>query len=427
MSYPKESVKLNSRLALLQPYPVEKLAQLFAGEKANTALSPINLSVGEPKHYVPECVQEELNSGLDALAYYPTTKGKYELREVIADWLTQRHQLSKLDPDTQVLPTQGSREALFALTQIIADDVTSKGAVGEGLALCPNPFYQIYEGASLLAGLRPYFMNTLASNHYRITWSNIPVSVWKKVQLVFICTPGNPCGGVMSLDEWELLFQLSDKYGFIIVSDECYGEIYCDENKPPLGSLEAAERLGRSDFKNLVALGSLSKRSNVPGLRSGFAAGDARIMKAFTQYRTYHGSAMGGLVQDISARLWQDESHVQENRRLYQEKFDLFYRIISPVLPVTKPEASFYYWLDVGMSDLDFAVQLRREENITVLPGSMLSKAVNGINPGDGYVRIALVSTVEETLEAAHRIRRFIEKRRSEYVFPQADRELCVV
>ncbi|HVK54353.1 MAG TPA: succinyldiaminopimelate transaminase [Burkholderiales bacterium] len=396
---------MNPKLQLLQPYPFEKLRQLFKEVIPNAQVKPINLSIGEPKHPTPQFIREALSRSLDGLANYPVTIGRDSLREAIADWLKRRYSVARIDPITQVIPTLGSREALFSLAQAVLD--SSKA---DGLVLCPNPFYQIYEGAALLAGLRPHFINTLPETRFRHDWGSVPEEIWRRVQLVFTCSPGNPSGAVMTLDEWRELFALSDKYGFVIVADECYTEIYFEENNPPLGALDAAERLGRGDFPRLVVLGSLSKRSNVPGMRSGFAAGDASIIKQFTLYRTYHGSAMGGAIQSASEAAWKDEAHVRENRRLYAEKFETFYNIVNPVLPLTKPAASFYYWVRTPIDDKEFAVRLLRDVNVTVLPGSLLGRDAHGLNPGQNFVRVALVSSIAESTEAAHRIRNFIEK-----------------
>jgi len=396
---------MNPKLQHLQPYPFEKLRQLFNGILPNPQLKPINISLGEPKHATPQFIREALSNNLDGLAGYPTTIGRDSLRQAIADWLQHRYGVTQIDPTTQVIPTLGSREALFSFAQAVLD-----GGKGDGLVLCPNPFYQIYEGAALLAGLQPYFINTVAETNYRLDWASVPDEVWRRVQLVFTCSPGNPNGAVMTLDEWRELFALSDKYGFVIAADECYTEIYFDETNPPLGALQAAQQLGRDGFPRLVVLGSLSKRSNVPGMRSGFAAGDAAIIKQFSLYRTYHGSAMGGAIQAASEAAWKDETHVRENRRLYTEKFDTFYDVVNPVLPLIKPAASFYYWVRTPIDDKDFTVRLLRDANVTVLPGSLLARDAHGINPGKNFVRIALVSSVAESSEAANRIRHFIEQ-----------------
>lgn len=395
---------MNPNLQRLQPYPFEKLRQLFNAITPNINLTPVNLSIGEPKHSTPQFIIDTLIENVSGLAAYPTTIGKDSLRAAISRWLKKRYGVD-LDFATQIIPTLGSREALFAFAQTVLD-----GRKPNGLALCPNPFYQIYEGAALLAGLEPYYINNIAENNFRFDWKSVPDNIWQRIQLVFTCSPGNPHGAVISLEEWKELFDLSDRYGFMIAADECYTEIYFDEANPPLGALEAAKKLGRDNFKNLVVLGSLSKRSNVPGMRSGFAAGDAKIIKQFTLYRTYHGSAMSGAFQAASEAAWKDENHVQENRRLYSEKFSEFYEILNPVLPLTKPAASFYYWVKTPIDDQLFAQKLLKEKNVTVLPGSFLARAAHDINPGQNFVRIALVTSITESRESALRIRQFVEQ-----------------
>jgi len=401
----KLPTKLNSKLQLLQPYPHEKLRCLFENIAANPHLNPIDLSVGEPKHPTPEFIREILNAGLSGFANYPSIAGSHSLRQAIADWAMRRYQINNINPETQVIATLGSREALFSLAQTVLDDVSD-----DGLVLCPNPFYQIYEGSALLAGAQPYFINTTPDNHFKLHWSSIPDHIWRKVQLVFTCSPGNPSGAVISLDEWRELFALSDRYGFVIAADECYTEIYFDEKNPPLGALQAAQILGRHEYQRLIILGSLSKRSNVPGMRSGYAVGDAAIINQFLHYRTYHGSAMGGLIQMVSEALWKDDTHVKQNRHKYAENFSRFQYIVNPVLPLQKPEASFYYWIHTPIDDKEFALRLRRDENVSVLPGSLLARNAHGINPGKNFIRVALVSRLAESNEAAHRIRRFSKK-----------------
>jgi N-succinyldiaminopimelate aminotransferase len=351
---------------------------------------------------------------MGGLARYPLTAGSEALREAIAGWLTRRHGLARLDRE-QVLPTLGSREALFAITQTVVDPAAGS------FALMPNPFYQIYEGAALLAGATPYFLNATEENGLRMVFSEVPREVLAKTAIAFICSPGNPTGRVMHLDEWRELFRLSDEFGFVIVADECYSEIYFDEANPPLGALAAAERLGRGDYRNLLVMGSLSKRSNVPGMRSGMAAGDAALIKAFLLYRTYHGCAMSGTIQAASISAWNEEAHVRENRRLYREKFAAFHAIVNPVLPLDKPEAAFYYWArtprsagpDAAGNDEAFARRLFEQAHVTVLPGSYLSRPAHGTNPGAGFVRIALVSTLEDAIAGAMRIKDVVESHRS--------------
>lgn len=393
----------NPLMEALQPYPVEKMQHLFKSISPHPSLKHIDLSIGEPKHTTPDCIRNALISGLDGLSRYPTTRGNTSLREAISDWLQRRYKLTYIRPNAHIIPTQGSREALFSLAQTVLD-----GSRHNDIVLCPNPFYQIYEGAALLAGLRPYYINMIPQQNYRLDWSAVPRDILQRTQMIFTCSPSNPNGSVMSLNEWSELFALSDKYGFIIAADECYTEIYFDEQNPPLGALQAAEQLGRNNYKRLIVLGSLSKRSNVPGLRSGFAAGDASIIEQFIRYRTYHGSAMGDTIQIASRAAWEDEKHVLENRDLYRRKFDVFFSILSPVLPLKKPHASFYYWIETPIDDQVFAVQLLHEVNVKVLPGSLLARAAHGTNPGKNHIRIALVATMDETIEAAYRIRDFV-------------------
>lgn len=395
---------MNPRLGLLQPYPFERLRGLLAGIAPNPALRPISLGLGEPQHPTPALIKEALTANLQGLARYPMTLGMPELRQAIARWVQRRHGVA-LDADKEALPVLGSKEALFAITQVVLDP-----AEHDALALCPNPFYQVYEGATLLGGAKPWFVNALAANGSRPDWTAIPERVWKHARLVFACSPNNPNGRVMGFDEWKRLFELSDRHGFVIVSDECYSELYFDEGKPPLGALAAAKALGREGFPRLVVLGSLSKRSSAPGLRSGFAVGDRKILEQFALYRTYHGSAMSNSVQMASIAAWNDEAHVAENRRLYREKFASFFERVNPALPLTMPEAGFYFWVDVRGDDLLFTRELFREAHVTVLPGSYISREAHGAVPGRGFVRMALVSTVEETVEAAERIRRFAEQ-----------------
>lgn len=395
---------MNPDLALLQPYPFEKLRGLFKDTKANTALGPILLSIGEPKHPTPPFICDALVDNLSGLARYPLTLGNESLRATIAAWLERRYGLDHLDPNTQVIPTLGSREAIFALGQTVVDPNKPRATV-----ICPNPFYQIYEGATLLAGATPYFINSAAANNFRFDISAVPNDVWARTQMVYTCSPSNPTGKVMAIEEWEQLFNLSSQYGFVIVADECYSEIYLDNANPPLGALEAAQQVGVSDYARLVVMGSLSKRSNVPGMRSGYAVGDAAILKQFALYRTYHGSAMSPAVQAASEAAWKDEAHVIENRRLYREKFRAFYDIVNPVLPLTLPDAAFYFWVNTPVADTEFALRLHEDQNVTVLPGSYLGRNAHGVNPGENYVRMALVAPLNECVEAAHRIENFVK------------------
>lgn len=393
---------MNPDLARLQPYPFEKLRQLFAGVSPAPSFSEIRLSVGEPQHATPAFIQQALCDNLKGLASYPATQGSEALRQTIAAWIGQRFAIPAPDPATQILPVNGSREALFAFAQTVVDRSRPRPKV-----VCPNPFYQIYEGAALLAGAEPVFLNTLPENDFALDWESLPDAVWAEVQLVYVCSPANPTGKVLAQADWQALFELADRHGFIIAADECYSEIYIDEARPPLGALTAAARCGRSDFRNLVVFSSLSKRSNVPGLRSGFVAGDAALLKAFLLYRTYHGSAMSPAVQEASRIAWNDEAHVRDNRRLYAEKFRLVTPIVSRHLPCTAPDAGFYLWARTPIDDAEFARELLRRQNVIVLPGSFLARETIGINPGRNFVRIALVASPEECLEAARRIENF--------------------
>ncbi len=399
---------MNPLLSRLQPYPFERLRKLFAGVQPPAGVRPISLGIGEPRHATPAFIEQALSADLVGLAKYPATAGEPALREACAQWARQRYGIA-LDAATQVLPVNGSREALFAFTQVVVD-ASQDGA----RVICPNPFYQIYEGATLLAGAQPYYAPSDAARNFAVDWDSVPADVWEKTQLIFVCSPGNPTGAVMPLAEWEKLFALSDRYGFVIASDECYSEIYFD-GTAPLGGLEAAQRLGRTDYKNLLMFTSLSKRSNVPGLRSGFVAGDAALIKAFLLYRTYHGGAMSPVVQTASIAAWADEAHVEENRRLYREKFNQVTPVLARVMDVRLPDASFYLWAGIpeslGLDDADFARELYAATGVTVLPGSYLAREANGRNPGAGRVRMALVAETAECLEAAQRIAQFIESR----------------
>jgi N-succinyldiaminopimelate aminotransferase len=391
---------MNPDLNKLQPYPFQKLAALFREVTPNPDYRAISLSIGEPKHATPQFIADALIDNMAGLANYPTTAGSDALRSTIADWLARRYDLPAPDFKTQVLPVNGSREALFAFAQTIID--RSKP---DPVVVCPNPFYQIYEGAAFLAGATPCFLNTVSADNYALNFTQLAIDVWQRTQLIYVCSPGNPNGHVIPLEEWKTLFEMSDRYGFVIASDECYSEIYFDT--PPLGALQAALQLGRSDYRNLVVFSSLSKRSNVPGMRSGFVAGDAKVIEKFALYRTYHGSAMNPVIQAASIAAWNDEAHVAENRRLYTEKFTRVTGILTPVLPVTLPDAGFYLWIQTPIADTAFAQNLYRDYNVTVLPGSYLARSAQGINPGENFVRLALVASVDETVEAAHRIAKF--------------------
>ncbi|GGH61797.1 succinyldiaminopimelate transaminase [Comamonas phosphati] len=401
---------MNPLLSRLQPYPFERLRQLFAGIEPPAGLRPISLGIGEPRHATPAFIETALSSELQGLSVYPATAGMPALRQACAGWASRRYGIS-LDAATQVLPVNGSREALFAFTQVVVD-ASRPGA----RVICPNPFYQIYEGATLLAGATPYYAASDPERNFAVNWDAVPDEVWRDTQLIFVCSPGNPTGAVLPLSEWEKLFALSDRHGFVIASDECYSEIYFND-EAPLGGLEAAARLGRTGFKNLVMFTSLSKRSNVPGLRSGFVAGDAALLKAFLLYRTYHGGAMSPVVQTASIAAWGDEAHVQENRRLYREKFAQVTPVLSAVMDVKLPDASFYLWAGIpaglGLDDAQFAKELYQSTGVTVLPGSYLAREAQGANPGANRVRMALVAETAECLEAAQRIAAFITTRQA--------------
>jgi N-succinyldiaminopimelate aminotransferase len=398
---------VNPLLNQLQPYPFEKLKQLFAGVTPNAAYRAISLGIGEPKHPTPAFIQKALADNLDGLATYPTTAGTDALRATIAGWLERRYGLPKLDIATQVLPVNGSREALFALAQTVVDP--GKNA----LVMCPNPLYQIYEGAAYLAGAEPYYVNCDPARNFAPDFSSVTPDAWSRVQLVYVCSPGNPAGAVLTLQDWKELFELSDRYGFVIAADECYSEIYF-KSEAPLGGLEAAHKLGRTGYPRLIGFSSLSKRSNVPGMRSGFVAGDAEILKKFLLYRTYHGSAMSPSVQSASIAAWNDEQHVIENRQKYIAKFNQVTPLLQEVVDVALPDAGFYLWAKVdklaAIDDVEFAKRLYAEYNVTVLPGSYLGREAHGINPGRNRVRMALVAEVDECLEAAQRIVAFCKK-----------------
>ncbi|WP_297189551.1 succinyldiaminopimelate transaminase [uncultured Porticoccus sp.] len=398
---------MNIDLNKLHPYPFEKLNALKSGISPPAALAHIALSIGEPKHPPPEFVKETLANALDKLSAYPLTKGLPELRGTIAEWLCQRFTLQVVCSETQVLPVNGTREALFAFAQVVIN------RSNDPVVVSPNPFYQIYEGAALLAGARLHFLNCTAGNAFCPDWASVSPEIWQQCQLIYICSPGNPSGAVLDIDTLQTLIQLADQYDFIIASDECYSEIYPDENHPPIGLLEACAQMGRHSYDRCVVFHSLSKRSNLPGLRSGFVAGDSRILANFLRYRTYHGCAMPVPSQLASIAAWRDEQHVLGNRHQYRQKFAIFKEILGPVLPLNMPDAGFYLWADtrganIG-SDEDFARELFRQQHITVLPGRYLARTADGINPGENRVRMALVAPLGECREAAMRIRRFVE------------------
>jgi N-succinyldiaminopimelate aminotransferase len=402
---------MNPLLSRLRPYPFERLRALLADVTPSPAHAPISLGMGEPKHATPAFIKSALAGALDGLARYPATAGEPALREACAAWVQRRYGVA-LDPATQLLPVNGSREALFALAQTVVD-ATRDADRGGPVVVCPNPFYQIYEGAALLAGATPVFVNSDPARNFAAAWSQVDADTWARTQLLYVCSPGNPTGAVLPLDEWRRLFELSDRHGFVIAADECYSEIHF-RDEPPLGAIEAAHQLGRTDLRNLISLTSLSKRSNVPGLRSGFVAGDAALIKAFLLYRTYHGSAMAPPVQRASIAAWNDEAHVEHNRALYRTKFAEVTPMLAEVLDVALPDAGFYLWAGIpahvcGGSDTEFARQLLAQYNVTVLPGSYLARDAHGVNPGAGRVRMALVAGVDECREAARRIVDFVQ------------------
>jgi N-succinyldiaminopimelate aminotransferase len=398
---------MNNALQQLQPYPFEKLRALLGAVTPNPDKRPIALSIGEPKHKSPAFVAKALADNLDQMAVYPTTAGIPALREAIANWCERRFSVPAgwLDAAKHVLPVNGTREALFAFTQTVVNRADN------GLVVSPNPFYQIYEGAAFLAGATPHYLPCLAEHGFNPDFDAVSADVWDRCQILFLCSPGNPTGALIPLDTLKKLIALADKHDFVIAADECYSELYFDEATPPPGLLTACAELGRQDFKRCVVFHSLSKRSNLPGLRSGFVAGDADILKAFLLYRTYHGCAMPVQTQLASIAAWGDEEHVRANRTLYREKFDAVLEILSPVMDVQRPDGGFYLWPNVGTDDAKFCRDLFVTEHVTVVPGSYLSRDVDGFNPGAGRVRMALVAPLAECIEAAQRIREFVTSR----------------
>ncbi|MFZ5620079.1 MAG: succinyldiaminopimelate transaminase [Pseudomonadota bacterium] len=396
---------MNPDLQRLLPYPFERLARLKAGITPPAALPHVNLSIGEPKHQPPHFVAEQLISHLHGLATYPLTRGSDELRTAMAEWLVRRFDLpaGSIDPARHILPVNGTREALFAFAQAVIDRSRAPQVV------MPNPFYQIYEGAALLAGAEPWFQNTTAETGYRPDFGSVPTEVWERCQLVYICTPGNPSGAVLDTAALQQLIGLADRHDFVIASDECYSELYPDETAPPTGLLAAAAAMGRTDYRRCVVFHSLSKRSNLPGLRSGFVAGDADVMAGFLRYRTYHGCSMPPATQAASLAAWTDEAHVRDNRELYRQKFAAVLNTLDGALDVRMPDAGFYLWARTPVDDTEFARGLFAQQNVTVLPGSYLSRDAHGINPGRDHVRMALVAPLEECVEAAQRIRAYVE------------------
>ena len=389
----------------LQSYPFEKLKDLKAGIIPNSDLKAIMLSVGEPKHPAPDFVKQTLCDAIDGLANYPSTKGLSELRETIASWAINRFDLSisALDAEANILPVAGTREALFAFTQALIN--TSDHT--KPLVVCPNPCYQIYEGAALLAGAETYYLNCNAEDDFIPDLDAVPAAVWQRCQLLQLCAPGNPTGATLSLDYYKKALELADQYDFIVSNDECYSELYRDEKNPPLGLLDACHQLGRDKFERCIVFHSLSKRSNLPGLRSGFVAGDSQLIEYFFRYRTYHGCALSLPVQQASIAAWSDENHVIENRALYREKFDAVSAILNGILNFNVPSAGFYLWPQTRVDDAIFARDLYTQENVTVLPGSFLSRKTEMGNPGANRIRLALVPNLSDCVEAAERIKRF--------------------
>ena len=395
---------MNPYLTQLQPYPFEKLVALKAEVRPPQTLEHIALSIGEPKHKPPAFVLETLKNNLQSLANYPVTKGLDELRLAIADWLNRRFSLSRtpIDSNTQVIPVAGTREALFSFAQAVIEPLPG------AFILMPNPFYQIYEGATILAGAKPYFLNCTQQNGFVPDYKNVPEHVWQNCQMLYLCTPGNPTGALHSEETLKYVIQLSDEFDFVIASDECYSEIYQNEANPPLGLLEVCERMGRADFKNCVVFHSLSKRSNLPGLRSGFVAGDAEVLQKYLKYRTYHGCALPVPTQLASIAAWNDEQHVIENRNQYRQKFAAVSEVLKDILAFSTPEAGFYLWPQTPIDDTQFTQQLFAHSNVTVLPGQYLARPTAAGNPGKHHVRMALVATVDECTEAAQRIKQFV-------------------
>ena len=402
---------MNPGLEKLHPYPFEKLVQLKQETSVVTDAEHIDLSIGEPKHTTPELILNELQKQLPRAASYPTTRGIDALRQAIAEWIIRRFKLPEgsISADRNILPVNGTREALFAFAQCVIDSTGIQSKKDEApIVITPNPFYQIYEGAALLAQSEPYYVNCIAANGFLPDFDAVPENIWHRCQLIYLCSPGNPTGAVLGQETIEKLLILADKYDFIIAADECYSEIYLDEDSPPIGLLQVSADLGRDDYKRCMVFHSLSKRSNVPGMRSGFVAGDADLIQAFLRYRTYHGCPMPLYTQMASIIAWQDEDHVYDNRALYRKKFDAVLKILKPVMNITRPDASFYLWPETPVSDTEFAAGLYSQQNITVLPGSFLSRSIDAGNPGENRIRIALVAEIDQCIEAAERICEFI-------------------
>ncbi len=396
---------MNSNLSKLHPYPFQKIAELYA-DVTPVDIPLVTLAIGEPKHKTPDIILEAIRDNLAGFSNYPVTAGSLELRTSIANWLSRRFHLAKgvINPQTNVIPVNGTREALFAFAQAVVDNKKTNAKI-----IMPNPFYQIYEGAAFLAGAEPVFLACTADNNFIPDFDQVSAKTWDDCQLLYLCSPGNPTGSIVSETQIIALMTLAEKHDFIIASDECYSEVYFDENQPPVGLLEAAAKAGNTEFKRCVVFHSLSKRSNAPGLRSGFVAGDAEILKQFLLYRTYHGCAMSEPIQIASIAAWEDEQHVIDNRQQYREKFDAVLEILEPILNVKKPEAGFYLWPNVDMDDENFTRDIYAQQHLKVVPGSYLARSVDGVNPGANRIRMALVASVEECIEAANRIAAFVK------------------
>ena len=396
---------MNPRFSELKPYPFERYRDILAGVIPPTDKPFIDLSIGEPKHPTPAVITQAIISNLDGLGAYPPTAGSTALREELANWLSARFAPAAIDPRTEVLPVLGSREALFAVAQVVIDP--NKPSV----VVSPNPFYQIYEGAALLAGAQMHYVSQTPEAQMTCAWADVPDSVWAQTALLFVCSPGNPTGSIVEIDEWKYLFDKSDQYGFVIASDECYSELYPSDAPAPLGALQASAQLGRGK-RGLIVFGSLSKRSNAPGMRSGYAAGEADLIAAFLKYRTYHGSAMSPTIQQASIAAWQDETHVAANRASYDAKYAAVVPLLQAFLPVKRPPAGFYLWIEVpDGDDVQFSVDLYRQYNVRVLPGSLLGRDTPEGNPGAGRIRLALVAPLEQCIEAAERLCAFCQRR----------------
>lgn len=394
---------MNPEIQLLQPYPFERLSTLLEDVQP-AEIDPIALSIGEPRHEAPAAALNAMIESIRGMEIYPSTNGSVELREAMASWASTRFNLPKLSAADEIIALNGTREGLFAVAQCTLDRQSNKT-----LVLMPNPFYQIYEGATYLAGLQPEFYDAAATPDGKPDFTRIGDETWAATQMIYVCNPGNPTGGTLSVDEWQILLNLSDQHDFIIISDECYSEIYREQAGPPVGLLQAAAATGNDSYRNCMVFHSLSKRSNLPGLRSGFAAGDARLIKLFSSYRTYHGCSMPPPVQQASIVAWSDEEHVRENRACYDEKYDAVLDILSPVVEVARPNAGFYLWPQLPIDDETFTREMLAQHNVAVVPGSYLAREINGFNPGRGRSRLALVAELDDCVDAAKRIRTYLE------------------